>query len=104
MNKLIICVFSTGLLLPAQAQDPMRPEWPRVIEAPAQGEQPVAAALKLQLVRERGRQKLAVINGQSLNVGEQIQGYRVQQIKADSVVLQRDGEQLVLHLFMKTRP
>lgn len=104
MNRLIICVFSSGLLLQVQAQDPMRPEWPRAMAEPAAGAETPAVSLKLQLVREQGRQKLAVINGQSLKLGEQIQGYRVQQIKADSVVLQRDGEQLVLHLFMTTRP
>lgn len=103
MNKQIICVFS-GLICMAQAQDPTQPEWP-ALAAPAAtaAEKAGKPALRLQLIRQQGKRQLAVINGQSLTVGQTIAGYQLVRIQSDHVTLQNEQEQLVLPLFVTTR-
>lgn len=104
MNKQIICGFS-GLLWAciAQAQDPTQPEWPAFAAPAASVASAEKPALRLQLVRQQGEHQLAVINGQSLMVGQVIAGYRLVRIERNQVTLRNEQEQLVLSLFMTTR-
>lgn len=105
MNKRIICVFSSLVwACLAHAQDPTQPEW-SVPATPAAmaAEKAGKPALRLQLIRQQGQRQLAVINGQSLTVGQTIAGYQLVRIQRDSVTLQNEQEQLVLPLFVTTR-
>ena len=104
MNKQIICGFS-GLVwaFVAQAQDPTQPEWPTFAAPAATAANAEKPTLRLQLIRQQGKHQLAVINGQSLLVGQVIAGYRLVRIERNQVTLRNEQEQLVLPLFVTTR-
>ncbi|MDO9320489.1 MAG: type II secretion system protein N [Pseudomonas sp.] len=55
-------------------------------------------ALVLQSIVRGGRQSQAVINGQSLRVGDALGGAKLRAIYPNSVVLERQGQQQVLRL------
>jgi MSHA biogenesis protein MshK len=57
-----------------------------------------AAPLRLQSIVRGGRQSQAVINGQSLRVGDELGGAKVLAIYQHSVVLEHQGQQQVLRL------
>lgn len=104
MNKPIICGFSAllwaGLAL---AQDPTQPEWSAPVAADSPQHVAAQPVLRLQLIRQQGAQQLAVINGQSLKVGQSIAGYRLVKISRDQVTLRNEQAQVVLPLFVTTR-
>jgi MSHA biogenesis protein MshK len=56
------------------------------------------AALVLQSIVRGGRQSQAVINGQSLHIGDELDGAKLSAIYSHSVVLERQGQQQVLRL------
>ncbi len=100
MNKLIICGFSLLCCLsnPALAStDPTAPE----VEFTAPVDQSVAAEQmpKLSLIRQEGKERLAVLDGQLRRVGAMHGQYKVLSIGSGSVVLAQGQRQLTLQLF-----
>ena len=102
------CALTVALTLvlaaaPAAAQslpDPTRPP-PEAAVAP--GETPAAPLstgpqLQSVLVGEHGRE-VAVIDGQTVRVGDKIDGARLVRVGKDEAVLQRGATRVVLHLF-----
>lgn len=63
------------------------------------------ARFKLGLIKNVQGQQMALINGQSVKQGDEIDGYRVLSINRQQVVLQQANERLTLSLFkaMKTQ-
>jgi MSHA biogenesis protein MshK len=55
-------------------------------------------ALVLQSIVRGGRQSQVVINGQTLQVGDELGGAKLRAIYPNSVVLERQGQQQVLRL------
>ena len=93
-----ICALALALLLPATALalDPTQPP-PALAPAAAHG-QPAVAALRLQAIVRTPQAVRAVINGESLRVGEWVAGARLVAIHSRSVVIDRQGQRDVLHL------
>lgn len=77
------------------ALDPTQPA-PSAVTTQTSGT--IETALVLQAVVRGGRQSQAVINGQSLQVGEELNGAKLLRIYPHSVVLERQGQQQVLRL------
>jgi MSHA biogenesis protein MshK len=77
------------------AVDPTQPP-PSAVTAQASGS--AEAALVLQSIVRGGRQSQAVINGQTLQVGEVLNGATLRAIYPNSVVLEHQGQQQVLRL------
>lgn len=102
MNKLNICGFSllashicSGLVW--AAADPTAPEADLHVAA-------VAAAAtqqipKLTLIRQEGKDRLAVLDGQPRRVGSMHGGYKVLSIGSGQVILAQGQRQLTLQLF-----
>lgn len=98
MNKKMLSVYSV-LLLASQltAADPTRP---------APGWQVVSGAAnnltlsvpKLQLIKQTPSGRIALINGQQLRQGQSYKNYLVRKIEQDRVILDINGEQLILPL------
>lgn len=74
------------------------PTQPASSAATAQATGTPETALVLQAVVRGGRQSQAVINGQSLQVGDEFGGATLRAIYTHSVVLERQGQQHVLRL------
>ncbi len=95
-----LVVFAGGVKpVPAQELiDPMRPA-PYRAPTPVTAEQQQAemhSELQLTAILKGSQRRVAVINGEVLQVGQQIQGYRLIDIDARQVRLQKDGQHLVL--------
>ena len=88
------CLF---LLLPASAQalDPTRPPAAFVTAAV---ERQAPETLHLQAIFRSAQSARAVLNGQSLRVGETLADARVLAINTNSVLIERDGQQQTLSL------
>ncbi|MCW8886860.1 MAG: general secretion pathway protein GspB, partial [Motiliproteus sp.] len=71
------------------AKDPTRPPGRLAV---ASGAEPIAATYQVGSVIIGGGRKLAVVNGQRVMVGDQVDGAKVVGIKADTVVLHVEGE------------
>jgi MSHA biogenesis protein MshK len=84
-----LCDFASAALDPTQP-----PASALTANASGNGQ----AALVLQSIVRGGRQSRAVINGQSLQVGDELDGAKLRAIYAHSVVLERQGQQQVLRL------
>ena len=106
LSVVFMLVFVTaGQPLAAQQRplsDPMRPHSQQV-KAPLSsvekaGEQVIdTAAWQLTAVLISERRSLAIVNGQALQKGDQLDGYKVISIQSDKVVLEHGHKQLVLH-------
>ncbi|WOF78324.1 Type II secretory pathway component [Pseudomonas sp. FeN3W] len=85
------------LLLPASAYalDPTRPPAAFVTAAV---ERQAPATLHLQAIFRGAQSARAVLNGQSLRVGDTLADARVLAIHTNSVLIERDGQQQTLHL------
>ncbi|EWC42773.1 MSHA biogenesis protein MshK [Stutzerimonas stutzeri KOS6] len=85
------------LLLPASAfaLDPTRP--PAAFASATPERQPLAT-LQLQAIFRSAQGSRAVLNGQSLQVGESLAGARVLAINTNSVLIERDGQRQQLRL------
>jgi MSHA biogenesis protein MshK len=101
--------FSLPLLLllaEASAVDPTRPPTPAEIAAWLRGEQVEASAaptvFQLQSVLLSDQRRIAVINGQRLSVGDEVDGARVKEINAGRVVLEHNGEHLFLSISVRS--
>lgn len=90
-------VFCLLLLLPAWAYalDPTRPST-TLVSAAAERQAP--AALHLQAIFRSAQSARAVLNGQSLRVGDTLADARVLAINTNSVLIERDGQQQMLRL------
>jgi len=89
--------FCLLLLLPASAYalDPTRPPAAFVTAAV---ERQASATLHLQAIFRGAQSARAVLNGQSLRVGDTLADARVLAINTNSVLIERDGQQQTLHL------
>lgn len=79
--------------------DPMRPEHYRA-PAPAQKSEDRiidTTSWSLTAVLSAADRVVAVINGESLQQGDEFKGYTVMHIQPDQVLLQKSEKQLVLH-------
>ena len=96
MFKSVISLLLLGFCTIAQAAlDPTQPPASALtVNAGASA----SVAPVLQSIVRGGRQSHAVINGQTLKVGDELDGAKVRAIYAHSVVLERQGEQHVLRL------
>lgn len=101
----IVLLFSSAALA---VSDPTKPDMGTFFQsnsttATANAQQ---SQFKLGLIKKNAfGQYLAVINGASVKQGELVEGYTVDVITGQLVVLKRDNELLTLHLFkvMKTQ-
>jgi hypothetical protein len=57
-----------------------------------------AAALKVQTIMSGGKRKAAVINGALRTEGEEVNGFEVEKINADSVIVRKDGSRFALKM------
>jgi MSHA biogenesis protein MshK len=93
-------LFAAGAQAHAQAlQDPTRPPAAASISS---AREPAAAGPRLQSIlvaREAGGRHLAVIDGETVRLGEQFHGARVARIGDNEVELVRGGERQVLRLY-----
>lgn len=91
------------------ASDPTKPDMAVVMAVSSAGADSdmaaKAAKFKLGLIKNVQGQHVALINGQSVKQGDDIEGYRVLSINRQQVVLQQANERLTLSLFkaMKTQ-
>lgn len=88
---LLLSLYAGSLL----ALDPTQP--PRAL-APAAADRQAPVALRLQAVLRGPRSTHAIINGQSLKVGETFADARVLAIHSHSVLIDRAGQQQLLRL------
>ena len=94
-------VVLAGGVKPAPARELMDPMRPAPYRAPStvtaeQQQAEIHAELRLTAILKGEQRQVAVINGEILQVGQQIHGYRVTDIDARQVHLQKEGQQLVL--------
>jgi MSHA biogenesis protein MshK len=105
LSKAAVLFLLAAGALQAQAQalqDPTRP--PAAAMAVASGAAPAAAssAPRLQSIlvgREAGGRRLAVIDGETVRLGEQFHGAKVARIGDNEVELVRGSERQVLRLY-----
>ena len=80
-----------------QLLDPTRPKgWQVPAQGPRDQVKPAVPALRLQGTFSLAGERSAVISGRRVVVGDEISGARVLEINHNKVVLQRDGERIVL--------
>lgn len=80
---------------PVFAKDPTQPPAGRVvIDTPAEAAEP----LRLQAILRGPERAAAVINGQTLEIGERIGDARVLAVRPHSVVIDREGQRQELRL------
>jgi MSHA biogenesis protein MshK len=97
---LMIAVYGTTITAQADTlRDPLRPVHYQVAKKGADGsavkKQPQSWQLSAVLIsRDR---TVAVVNGQSMQVGDQIDGYKLLKIEPAKVLLQDKQKQIVLH-------
>ncbi len=87
-----------ALLLPvsALALDPTQP--PRALAPAVTGQGEALVPLRLQAIVRTSQAAQAVINGQSLRVGQRVDGARVLAIHSRSVLIERQGRRELLKL------
>jgi MSHA biogenesis protein MshK len=89
-----------GLLLGlcSVAHAALDPTQPSASALTASASDSASTALRLQSIVRGAGQSQAVINGQSLRVGDEVAGAKLRAIYTRSVVLERQGQQQVLRL------
>lgn len=101
MNKPIICGFSLLLAscshLAAASSDPTAPE-ARLSANPSVSSSEQAVP-KLSLIRQEGKVRMAVLDGQQRRVGAMHGQYKVLSIGAGTVIVAQGQRQLTLQLF-----
>ncbi|HGY1050627.1 TPA: MSHA biogenesis protein MshK [Aeromonas salmonicida subsp. pectinolytica] len=94
----LLCCLLGSVAKAEVLQDPTEPL--EVINSQAGAvESPSAGLPKLQSVVLGNGPALAVLNGKSYRVGQQVEGYRLVAISADAVVLEKGGKRQSLTLF-----
>ena len=98
MNKKMLFVYS-ALLLSSQLAiaDPTRPAPGWQIDGNI-GSKTTLSKPKLQLIKQTTKGRIAVIDGQQLQQGQRFNHYLVRKIEQDRVILDLNGEQLILPL------
>ena len=101
-----LCLVLSAAVL--AASDPTKPDMAMAVPVSAATDsEPVdlSAKFKLGLIKNVQGQHMALINGQSVKQGDDIDGYKVLSINRSQVVLQQANERLTLSLFkaMKTQ-
>ena len=98
MNKKMLSVYSV-LLLAAQlaVADPTKPApgWHVVSDAASRD---TSSLPRLQLIKQTSSGTIALIDGQQLQQGQRYKSYLVRKIEQDRVILDLNGEQLILPL------
>ena len=98
MNKKMLSVYSV-LLLAAQlaVADPTKPApgWQVVSDSASRVAPPLP---RLQLIKQTANGTIALIDGQQLQQGQSYKNYLVRRIEQDRVILDLNGEQLILPL------
>jgi len=94
------------LLTAAQAADPTRPPTQAEIEAWLRGGQVESSAaptvFQLQSVLLSSQRRIAIINGERVSVGDEIDGAIVAAIDAGRVILDHDGKTLSLSISVRS--
>lgn len=94
------------MLNEAHAADPTRPPTQAEIEAWLRGGQVESSAaptvFELQSVLLSSQRRIAIINGQRVSVGDEIDGALVRAIDAGRVVLDHQGESLSLSISVRS--
>lgn len=110
MKVILSCSLYLVLSLAAvAASDPTKPDMAMAVPVSASEVDTVmadqGAKFKLGLIKNVQGQHMALINGQSVRQGDEIDGYKVLSINRQQVVLQQANERLTLSLFkaMKTQ-
>lgn len=110
MKVILSCSLCLVLSVAAVASsDPTKPDIAKAVPVSAADSELVAAQVgskfKLGLIKNVQGQHMALINGQSVKQGDEIDGYKVLSINRQQVVLQQANERLTLSLFkaMKTQ-
>jgi hypothetical protein len=109
MKVILSCSLSLVLTCSVvAASDPTKPDVAMAVSASSTTGTVVTDAssrFKLGLIKNVQGQQMALINGQSVKQGDEIEGYRVLSINRQQVVLQQANERLTLSLFkaMKTQ-
>lgn len=109
MKVILSCSLSMLLSLAVHAaSDPTKPDVAMAVPVTVGADLAVAdpaAEFKLGLIKNVQGQYRALVNGQSVQQGDEIDGYTVLSINRKQVVLQRANERLTLSLFkvMKTQ-
>lgn len=91
------------------ASDPTKPDMAMAVPVSVAAEgatvTDVVTKFKLGLIKNVQGQHMALINGQAVKQGDEIEGYKVLSINRQQVVLQQANERLTLSLFkvMKTQ-
>ena len=98
MSRLLPTLFGLSLCGVAWAADPTAPPASRSEEPRATEQQAPLQALQLYAVLRNRNQSRAVINGQSLAVGESIFEARVIEIRPQAVLVERQGSREWLRL------
>lgn len=94
--RMMLCAAIALLALPcARAALPD----PTALPAAPAAEGGASPGISLTAIKRRGKQRLAVIGGQELAVGERYQGARVVRITESEVVLRWGAEVTVLKLY-----
>ncbi|WP_108649168.1 agglutinin biogenesis protein MshK [Dongshaea marina] len=92
---LLWMVSLTGIAAPEVLKDPTQP--PGQAGIVAEGTQ--TGELRLQSIIIRGSAHEAIIDGQQVRVGDELQGYKVLQIDPMSVTLSKAGKERVLRMY-----
>jgi hypothetical protein len=93
----VIAAAAAGRVFAGDLHDPMRPSGAPPSAATTTTTRPATSALKLEGVIA-GEQRVAIINGRLVRVGDTVAGARVLEIAAHSVRCERAGKILTLTL------
>ncbi|MCF6458432.1 hypothetical protein [Pseudoalteromonas sp. MMG024] len=97
-NLILICMCCGFSLSAKSLQDPTRPKTLEASSVVANSTQ-ADNALVLQSVFVKDSGNLAVVAGQMVRIGDQVQGYKVIKITSDSVTLEQGQTNKVLRLY-----
>ncbi|WP_448565557.1 agglutinin biogenesis protein MshK [Thalassotalea ganghwensis] len=91
----IVVVFVSFIAFSAQERDPTQPLSKSLTSKLTQQKK----TLKLESIINQGQQKIAIINGRLLKVGDVIAQYRIKEINQNKVILATAENQIELSLF-----
>lgn len=82
----------------ALAGDPTAPAPGWFAEGGTSGAQAAVAPIQLQLIKKTDQGWLALVNGQLLRKGQQAAGFKVLDISANQVIIEKNGQKQTLRL------
>lgn len=98
---LMVCSIVFITMLPANANDPMRP--PGMASVTSENKAPTTASFVLQQIKISADSRSAVINGQLVREGDSVSGAEVTKITSDKVVLKYRKKLRFLSLLNRTK-